>query len=169
MRIMKVLNHLEFEAVGNNDDDFFVGDFIKAGDTVAIIASLSQEEPDYIRYMGELEKEEIEKNMPDIVNPRKIAKCLSLCTMRKEEVRKTPRLGDKLEKLGDTTIRELHYDGELHIPYLIPILRKKDNDISITIIRALILKLIELIPEEKDLLNVILSEIEYSRIKGVEL
>jgi len=169
MRVTKVLNHLEFEAEGTYDDDFFVGDIIKAGNTAAIITSLSQEEPDYVRYMGELEKEEIERNMPDIVNPRKIAKCLSLCTMKRDEVKKTPRLGDKIEKLDDSTIRELHYDGELHIPYLIPILRKKDNDISITITRGLVLKLIELIPEEKELLNVILSEIEYNRIKGVEL
>jgi hypothetical protein len=70
-----------------------------------------------------------------------------------------------VEKVGDEEIRQIHYDGELRIPYLIPVLQKTD----ISTVKALILKLIELIPEESDLLEIILSEIEYSRMRGVEL
>jgi DNA polymerase III delta prime subunit len=161
MKVLRVLNHMEFEA----EIDADVGDMVKAGNIIAIITSIHQEEPDYVRYMGELEKEEMRKYLPDILKARRIARCLSLCTADLGEVRSTPRVGDEVIKVNDDEIRRIHYNGELKIPYLIPILQKAD----ISTVRALILKLMELIPEERDLLEIILSEIEYSRMRGVEL
>jgi hypothetical protein len=161
MKVLRVLSHNEFEV----EIDSSVGDIVKIGNIIAIVTSIHQEEPDYVRYMGELEKEEIKKYLPDIFKARRVVRCLSLCTSDLKDVRQAPKIGDKVEKVGDEEIRQIHYDGELRIPYLIPVLQKTD----ISTVKALILKLIELIPEESDLLEIILSEIEYSRMRGVEL
>jgi hypothetical protein len=115
--------------------------------------------------MGNLEKEEVKKFLPDVFKARRIAKCLLLCTENLEDVTKIPKVGDKVEKVEDEELRQIHYNGEFKIPYLIPLLEK----VEIPIIRALILKIMEIIPEEKDLLEIILAEIEYSRMRGVEL
>ncbi|MFO7966204.1 MAG: hypothetical protein R6U44_01215 [Archaeoglobaceae archaeon] len=161
MKVLRVLNHMEFEAEIDSD----VGDILKTGDIVTMVTSIRQEEPDYIRYMGDMEKEEVKNYMPDIFQPQRVGRCLSLCTVDLEDIKSTPRVGDKLETVTDEEIRDIHYQDEFRIPYLIPLLQKTD----ISTVRALILKLIELVPEEKDLLEIILSEIEYSRMRGAEL
>lgn len=161
MKVLRVLSHTEFEAETDSD----VGDILKTGDIVAMITSIRQEEPEYIRYMGEMEKEEIKNYMPDIFYPQRVARCLSLCTLSLGDVKSTPRVGDKVEVVDDHELREIHYQDELQIPYLIPLLQKTD----ISTVRTLIIKLMDLIPEEKDLLEIILSEIEYSRMRGAEL
>lgn len=161
MKVLRVLNHMEFEAEMDSD----VGDMLKSGDIVAMVTSVHQEEPEYIRYMSDLEKEEIKNYMPDIFQPHRKARCLCLCTLNLEDVKSTPRVGDAVEQVDDEEIREIHYQDELRIPYIIPLLQKTD----ISTVRALVLKLMELIPEEKDLLEIILSEIEYSRMRGAEL
>jgi len=162
-KVVRVINHSEFEA----EMDAEVGDVVKAGDIVAIVASIYQEEPDYVKYLNELEKEEIRMFMPDISEGKKIAKCISLCRMDLQEPRNTPKIGDIVEKVDDNFLRQMHYvNGEIRIPYLIPLLNKC-NDVGI--VRSLVLRLMDLIPEEKELLEIILAEIEYSRMRGVEL
>lgn len=161
MKVLRVLNHMEFEAEIDSD----IGDILKTGNIVAMVTSVHQEEPEYIRYMGDLEKEEVKNYMPDIFQPQRVARCLSLCTVDLGDIKSTPRVGDTVETVADEEIRDIHYQDELKIPYLIPLLQKTD----ISTVRALILKLMDLIPEEKDLLEIILSEIEYSRMRGAEL
>ncbi|HID43224.1 MAG TPA: hypothetical protein EYP30_05510 [Archaeoglobaceae archaeon] len=161
MTVLRVLNHMEFEAEIDTD----VGDIVKTGDVIALVTSIREEEPEYIRYMSDLEREEIRKYLPDIFRAKRVVRCVSLCTSDLKDVRKAPKVGDKVEKLEDDEIRKIHYDGELRIPYLIPLLNKTD----ISTVRSLILKIMELIPEERDLLEIILSEIEYNRMRGVEL
>jgi DNA-directed RNA polymerase subunit F len=161
MTVLRVLNHIEFEAEIDTD----IGDIVRTGDIIALVTSIREEEPDYVRYMSDLEREEIRKYLPDIFRARRVVRCISLCTSDLKDVRRAPKVGDRVEKLDDEEIRKLHYDGEFRIPYLIPLMHKTD----ISTVRTLVMKIMELIPEERDLLEIILSEIEYNRMRGVEL
>ncbi len=162
-KVIRVLSHSEFEA----EIDAEVGDIVKAGDIVAIITSIYQEEPDYVKYLNELERDEIRRFLPDISEGKKIARCIPLCRTDLQEPRSTPKIGDTVEKIDDNFLRQIHYaNGEFRVPYLISLLNRC-NDVGI--VRSLVLRLMDLIPEEKDLLEIILAEIEYNRMKGVEL
>jgi DNA-directed RNA polymerase subunit F len=162
-KVLKVLSHSEFEA----GIDAEVGDIVKAGDIVAIVSSIHQEEPEYIKYLSELEKEEIRRFLPDISEGKKIARCIALCKTNLSEARHAPKIGEEVERVEDGFLRQIHYaNGELRMPYLIFLLQRC-RDVGVT--RSLILKLMDLIPEERDLLEIILAEIEYSRMRGVEL
>ncbi|AEA46705.1 hypothetical protein [Archaeoglobus veneficus] len=162
-RVVRVLSHAEFEA----ELDAEAGDVVRAGDIIAVVTSIHQEEPDYVKYLSDLEKEEIKKFLPDVAEGKKIAKCVVLCRADLSEARKSPKIGENVEKVDDIFLRELHFSsGEFRIPYLIPLLQKC-KDVSIA--RSLLYRLMELIPEEKELLKIILAEIEYSMMRGVEL
>ena len=161
-RVLRVLSHSEFEAELDAD----AGDIVKVGDIIAIVTSIHQEEPEYVKYLSDLEREEIRKFLPDVAEGKKIAKCVVLCREDLSEARKSPRIGEDVVKVNDTFLRELHFaNGEFRIPYLIPLLQKC-KDISIA--RSLLSRLMELIPEEKELLDIIMAEIEYSMMKNVE-
>jgi len=164
-RVIKVISHSEFEA---EVEDVSVGDIVMCGNILAIVASIHQEEPEYAKYLGELDREEIKSFIPDVAEGKKIARCISLCTLNLEEPRTAPRIGEVLKRVDDETLRNVHYsNGEFNIPYLIPLIDKCRRDPSL--VRSLLLKLMEIIPEEKELLEIILAEIEYSRMRGVEM
>lgn len=164
-RVIRVISHSEFEAeVG----DVSVGDIVLCGDILAIVASVYQEEPEYAKYLGELDREEIRRFMPDISEGKKVARCIALCKMDLGEPRTAPKIGDELKPVSDEMLRSIHYsNGEFRIPYLIPLMERCRRDISL--IRSLLMRLMDVIPEERDLLEIILAEIEYNRMKGVEL
>ncbi len=162
-RVVRVLNYDEFEV----EMDVKIGDFVKVGDLIAVVYSIYEEEPEYIKYLGDIEKEELKKFAPDLIKERKIARCLILCKEDLEEARYPPRIGDKVEKISEFELRKLHFKGgELKIPYLINLIRKTRD---VGLVRSIIVRLMRLIPEEYDLLEILLAEIEYSRMRGVSL
>ncbi|HIP58658.1 MAG TPA: hypothetical protein EYH00_05085 [Archaeoglobus profundus] len=164
-KVIRVLNYSEFEA---EVEEVSVGDIVICGDILAMIVSIYQEEPEYTKYLGELDREELRSFIPDISEGKKIARCLSLCKINLEEPRTAPRIGDELKIVDDKFLREIHYaNGELKIPYLITLLEKCKKDLNL--IRSLLMRLMKIIPEEKELLEIILEGIEYTRMKGVEL
>jgi DNA-directed RNA polymerase subunit F len=164
-KVVRVLSHSEFEA---EVEDVSVGDIVLCGDILAIIASIYQEEPEYAKYLSELDKEEIKSFIPDVSEEKKIARCISLCKINLEEPKTAPKVGEKLEAVDDEFLRNVHYaNGEFRIPYLIPLMEKCKRDIGL--VRSLLMRLMEIVPEERDLLEIILAEIEYTRMKGVEL
>lgn len=164
-KVIRVLSHSEFEA---EVEDVSVGDIVLCGDILAIVASVYQEEPEYAKYLGELDREEIRRFMPDISEGKKVARCISLCRINLDEPRTAPKIGDTLKPVSDEMLRNIHYsNGEFRIPYLIPLIERCKKDISL--VRSLLMRLMEIIPEERDLLEIILAEIEYNRMKGVEL
>ena len=163
-KVVRVLSHSEFEA---EVEDVSVGDIVLCGDILAIVASIYQEEPEYAKYLGELDKEEIKSFIPDVSEGKKIARCISLCKINLEEPKTAPKVGEKLKPVDDEFLRKVHYaNGEFRIPYLIPLMEKCKRDIGL--VRSLLMKLMEIVPEERDLLEIILAEIEYTRMKGVE-
>jgi hypothetical protein len=161
-RVVRVLSHSEFEA----EIDTEVGEVVKAGDVIAIVISVYQEEIEYLKYLGELEKEEILRFLPDVSEGKKVAKCISLCRADLEEPRKAPKIGDVVEKIEDEALKQMHYtNGEFRAPYLVSLLGRCD----ISIVKSFILRLMDLVPEERELLEIILAEIEYNRMRSVEL
>jgi len=162
-KVVRVLSHSEFEA----EVEVEAGDVVRVGDLVAIVVSVYQEEPEYVKYLSNLEKEEMEMFMPDITEAKKIARCVVLCRDDLSETTKSPRIGDRVVRVDDIFLRNLHFSGgEFRIPYLISLLNKcKDTSIA----RTLLSRLIEVIPEERELMSIILAEIEYSMMKGIEL
>ncbi len=164
-RVVRVISHSEFEA---EVDEISVGDLVICGDLLAIVSSVYQEEPEYAKYLGELDREDIRMFMPDISEGKKIARCLTLCRLDLSEPRTAPRIGEELKPVSDETLRSIHYsNGEFRIPYLIPLLDRCRKDMSL--VRSLLMRLMDVIPEERELLEIILAEIEYSMMRGVEL
>ncbi len=162
-RVVRVISHNEFEA----EMEVEAGDVVRVGELIAVVTSIYQEEPEYIKYLGNLEKEEMRTFLPDITEGKKIARCVVVCMNDLSEAKKSPRIGDEVVKVDDVFLRNLHFSGdEFRIPYLIPLLQKC-KDVSIA--RILLSRLMEVIPEEKELISVILAEIEYSIMRGVEL
>ncbi|RLI74592.1 hypothetical protein DRO97_05645, partial [Archaeoglobales archaeon] len=77
-----------------------------------------------------------------------------------------PEVGAKVDRIENENLRNLHLkDGGLKIPYLIKLLKTSNIEVA----RRLVLRLMDLIPEERDLLEIILAEIEYNRMRGIEL
>ena len=164
-RVVRVLSHSEFEA---EVEDVSVGEIVLCGDILAIVASVYQEEPEYAKYLGELDREDIRMFMPDISEGKKVARCISLCKINLDEPRTAPKIGEEIKPVSDELLREIHYsNGEFKIPYLIPLIDRCRRDVSL--VRSLLLRLMDVIPEERELLEIILAEIEYSRMRGVEL
>lgn len=162
MKVLKILSHDEFEVEGN----LAVGDVICCGEILAIVTSIYQEESEYSDYMDRMDVEEIKKFLPDLIEGKRIARCLALCTTSFDDVINLPEVGSRINKLGSEELREMHLkNGELKIPYLIKLLKTSNIDVA----KRLVLKLINLIPEERDLLEIILAEIEYNRMRGIEL
>lgn len=162
MKVLKVLNHDEFEVEGN----LAVGDLICCNEILAIITSIYQEESEHSEYIDRLETEDIKRFLPDLVEGKRIARCLALCNTNLDDIINLPEVGAKVDRVDDKDLRDLHLkNGELKIPYLIKLLKTSNIDVA----RRLVLKLMDLIPEERDLLEIILAEIEYNRMKGVEL
>ncbi len=162
MKIVKILSHDEFEVEG----DLAVGDVVNCKGIMAIVVSIHQEGSEYSDYMHRMETEDIKKFLPDLVEGRRIAKCLALCTTNLDDAFTLPEIGTEVEKIDKDNLRNIHLkNGELRIPYLVKLLKRSNIDVA----RNLVLKLIEVIPEEKDLLEIILAEIEYKRMKGLEL
>jgi len=161
MKIVKIISQDEFEVEG----EFVLGDLIRSEDVLAVVISIYQEASEYSDYLGRLEVAEIKEFLPDLVEGRRVAKCLALSTVHLEDVFTLPRVGAEVSVVSKEELRDIHLkDGKLKIPYLVKLLRS-----NIDVARRLILKLIEAIPEEKDLLEIILAEIEYNRMRGVEL
>ncbi len=164
-RVIRVISHSEFEA---EVKDVSVGDLVLCGDILAIVASIHQEESEYAKYLGEMDREEIRRFMPDISEGRKVARCICLCKVNLEEPRTGPKIGEILTPVNDEKLRRIHFqDGEFKIPYLIQLMERCKRDYSL--VRSLILRLMDVIPEERELLEIILAEIEYNRMRGVEL
>ena len=137
------------------------------GDLVAIVSSVYEEEPEYLKYVERISREDLAKFAPDLASGRKVTRCIVLCKLNLDEVRKPPRIGESVRIMDDFEIRNMHFArGEFMIPYLIPLIRKTKN---VELVRSVITKLMKLIPEELDLLEILLSEIEYSRMRGVSI
>jgi len=161
MKILRIIAPREFEIEG----DLKIGDFVECGDIIGIISYVYQEEPEILKYIGGLDKEEIGKFLPDISEARTLSRCYSLCTKELNEPLNSPKIGEKVRILNDDEIRKLHIrDGNIAIPYL-PFLISKNVDLAKRVVK----KLISLFPEEKDVLEIILLEIEYNKLKRVEI
>ena len=164
-RVIRVIDHGEFEA---EVEDVSVGDVVLCGDLIAIVASIHQEEPEYAKYLSDLDREEIKSFIPDVSEGRKIARCISLCRIDLEEPKSAPKIGEELRIVSDEELRKVHYsNGEFRIPYLIPLLDRCRKDLSL--VRSLLLRLMDVVPEERELLEIILAEIEYSRMREMQL
>jgi len=162
MRILKILNHDEFEVEG----DLAVGDLICCNEILAIVTSIYQEESEYSEYIDRLETEDIKRFLPDLVEGKRVARCLALCNTNLGDVVSLPEVGAKVDRIENENLRNLHLkDGGLKIPYLIKLLKTSNIEVA----RRLVLRLMDLIPEERDLLEIILAEIEYNRMRGIEL
>ncbi len=165
-RVVRVLNHCEFEAEVN--EEVSVGDIVLCGDLMAIVASIHQEESEYVKYLGDVDRETISKFIPDIADDRRVARCIILCRTNLEEPRRTPKIGEELVPVDDDRLRRIHTaNGEFRIPYLIPLMERCRKDLSL--VRSLLIRLMNVIPEERELLEIILAEVEYSRMREMQL
>lgn len=160
MRVVRVLSKREFEAEGELD----LGVFVRAGDVIAVSSDIRQEENEIVSYLGEEDIERLRSFLPDLEESRILTRFIVLMDL-KGGLTKTPKVGDEIALLSDEEVKKAHMiDGSLKIPYM-PYLIRKDLDVA----RAVLLKLIDLFPEEKDVLEMILAEADYAVMRGVDL
>ncbi len=131
-----------------------VGELVKAGECLAVVVSVSGEEPEYLKYAGELNREEIEKFMPDVAEKSVVSRCYVLRGMGENL---SPEVGDEVSPATDEFIKEYHLrSGNFRIPYFYQMLKACDIEIT----KQVMLRLKKVF-ESKEIINVLLREIDY--------
>ncbi|AIY90632.1 hypothetical protein [Geoglobus acetivorans] len=160
MRVCKVISRREFEAEGEID----IGVFAKTGNLLSISSEVRQEEDELGKYLSDEDIERLRNFLPDLEQPRTYTRFTVLMDVN-GGLTGVPKVGEEIEVLNDEDIRKAHtISGEFRMPYL-PYLMKKDVELA----KIVILKLFRLFPEERDILEMILAEIEYSVMREVDL
>jgi len=139
------------------DGKLKVGEIVKAGNCLAVVVSVSGEIPEYLKYAGELNKKEIEMYMPDVLESRVTSKCYILgdCTCD---------IGDEVKLADDEDVRSYHMiNGEFRIPYFYQMLKNCDVDIAKSVTKRL-----KNVFKDKEILNVLLKEIEYMIMNSIK-
>jgi len=161
MKVVRVDSKKWFEAEG----ELSIGEFVKAGDVIAISAEVHQEEEEIVKYLSKGDVERIKAFLPDLGEPKFKTKFIILMDVEGKEPRNLPKIGDDVEIMDEREIAEVHFrEGELSVPYL-PYLMRKDRNLA----RIAVMKLMDLFPEYREIFDVILAEIEYSLLKEVDL
>ncbi len=153
MQVIRVMDRV-FEV----DGKLRVGEIVKAGDCLAVVVSVSGEEPEYVKYAGELSRDEVEAYMPDIVENRVVSKCYVLRGVGESFA---PDVGDTVSSASDEDIRKYHTRGdEFRIPYFYQLLK-----IDIDIAKSVLLRLKKVF-ENEEIIDVLLREIDYMLMYG---
>ncbi len=153
MQVVRVMDRV-FEVDGKLN----IGDIVKAGDCLAVVVSVSGEEPEYMKYAGELSRDEIEAYMPDIVEKRVISKCYVLRGLGESFA---PDIGDEVRAASDEEIREYHTrGGEFKIPYFYQLLK-----VDIDVAKNVLLRLKKVF-EDEEIIDILLREIDYMLMFG---
>ncbi|AGK60399.1 hypothetical protein Asulf_00370 [Archaeoglobus sulfaticallidus PM70-1] len=156
MKVIRILSQDEFEI----DGDLKEGDVVRVGDCYAIVIKIYHEESELLRYLHN--EGEIRSYLPDINLGRRIARCLSI---KKDFV---PEIGADAEIVDDSELKKAHLvDGEFSMPYLVQMMRKCRD--RMWIVRDYLERLMRAIPEERDVIEIIKSEVEYSMLRDVEV
>jgi|Deesub1362B_J571_1020462.scaffolds.fasta_scaffold00047_114 hypothetical protein len=166
MKVVAVKGFREFDVEG----ELQIGDFIRCGDLIGLVKGLRIEEPEFVSYLSKYDVDEIKRFMPDVVEVKKIAECITLCDLKLSDPVRTPEIGDDVVVLSDDEIRSLHMQSGqsgngFSIPYLLQLVDRAD----ISVIKRLLERLMRIIPEEKELLDILMCEVEYAIMKKMQL
>ncbi len=158
MQVVRVIDRV-FEV----DGKLKVGEVVKAGDCLAVVVSVSGEEPEYVKYAGELSREEVEAFMPDVVERKVVSKCYVLRGMGESF---SPDVGDEVREASDEEIREFHTrNGEFRIPYFYQLLK-----IDIDVAKSVLLRLKKVFEGDdvanREIIDILLREIDYMLMHG---
>ncbi len=161
MRVIRVNSIREFEAEGEIE----IGTFVKVGDSISISSGVYQHEDEISKYLRKADVEKIRKFMPDLAEPKTFTKFYVLMDVEGNEPVKMVKIGDEIQIMDKDEIVKVHtVNGEVRVPYL-PFLMRKDRELA----RNIVNRLMEIIPSNKDLLEMILIEIEYSLLREVDI
>ncbi len=165
MKVVAVRGLREFD-VDDSEGRLEVGDFIRCGNLIGLVKGLRIEEPEFVSYLSKYDVEEIKKFMPDVVEVKRIAECVTLCDAELSEPVRTPEIGADVEVLSDEEVRSLHMqENGFSVPYLLQLVDRAE----IAVIRRLLERLVRVIPEEKELLDILMCEVEYAIMKRIQL
>ena len=160
MRVVRVNSIREFEAEGEME----IGTFVKVGSVISISCGVYQQEDEISRYLGKADVEKIRKFMPDLAEPKTFTKFYALMDTGAVEPVKMVRIGEEVKLMDEEEIVKSHtVNGEIRLPYL-PFLMKRDRDLA----RSAVRRLMNMIPSQKDIFEMILVEIEYSLLREVD-
>ncbi len=161
MRVVRVSSAREFEAEGEIE----IGTFVKVGNVISISSEVYQQEDEISRYLGKADVEKLRKFMPDLSEPKTFTKFYVLMNAEGSEPVRMVKIGDEVEVMSRDEIVRIHVqNGEIRVPYL-PFLMRKDRDLAKTAVS----RLMDLIPDHRDLFEMILIEIEYSLLREVDV
>ncbi|AKG91698.1 hypothetical protein GAH_00977 [Geoglobus ahangari] len=161
MRVVRVNSRREFEV----DGEVEIGTFVRVGDLVAVSAEVFQQEDEISKYLSKGDVERIRAFLPDLAEPNVFTRFVVLMDSRSRAPRTMPKVGDEVEIMDDAGVIEAHTSsGELSVPYL-PYLMRRDRELA----RIVVERLSSLLPEYRDVLDIVLAEIEYSLLREVDL
>ena len=164
MKVVAVKGLREFDV--DSEGRLEIGDFIRCGNIIGLVKGLRVEEPEFVGYLSNYDVDEIKKFMPDVVEVKKIAECIALCDAQLSDPVTTPEIGDEVEVLGDEEVRRLHMqNGSFSVPYLLQLVDRAD----IGVIKRLLERLVRVIPEERELLDILMCEVEYAIMRKMQL
>ncbi len=161
MKVVRVNSRREFEVEGEVE----IGTFVRVGNLIAVSAEVFQQEDEISKYLSKGDVEKLRAFLPDLGEPKFVTRFLVLMDVNSRPPRTMPRIGDEVVVMDWEEVAEVHTpDGELSIPYL-PYLIRKDRDLA----RFVVEQLLEMLPEHRELLDIVLAEIEYSLLREVDL
>ncbi len=161
MKVLRANSLREFEV----DGEIEIGSFVLADDIIGVSATIYQQEEEITKYLSKEDLNTLRSFLPDLSEPKFVTKCYALMNSKLENPKSLPKIGSDVRLLNDEEIKKIHLkNGELYIPYL-PFLIKRDIEIS----RTVVLKLMNIFPEYKDLLEIIFAEIEFRIMEEVDV
>ncbi len=161
MRVVKVDSVREFEAEGEME----IGTFVRVGDIISLSSHVYQQEDEISRYLGKADIERIKEFMPDLTEAKTYTKFYALMSIDGSDPLRMVRIGEEIQVMDNDEIAEIHtLDNQIRIPYL-TFLIKKDRDLARNVVR----RLMSIVPDQKDILEMILIEIEYSLLREVDI
>lgn len=161
MRVVRVNSRREFEVEGEVE----IGTFVRVRNLVAVSAEVFQQEDEISKYLSKGDVERLKEFLPDLGEPKFVTRFIVLMDVNSKPPRTMPRIGDEVAVMDGGEISHVHTaGGELSIPYL-PYLIRRDRELA----KAVVERLLELLPDHRDVLDIVLAEIEYSLLREVDL
>ncbi len=161
MKVIRVNSRREFEVEGEVE----IGTFVRVGNLVAVSAEIFQQEDEISKYLSKGDVERLRSFLPDLGEPEFVTKFIVLMDTSSKPPRMMPRIGDDVAVMSNEEIARVHTaGGELSVPYL-PYLIRRDRELA----KSVVEKLAALLPDYRDVLDIVLAEIEYSLLREVDL
>jgi len=167
-RVVEVRCHDEY--ICSAEASGIYGCFVRAGDTIGVVTDIFHPEPELVRYMGDISRNDALMYIPDTFESTPLAKILVVGDSSGYVSTSIPEIGEEVYMLSEDEIRRFHLsDGEFTMPYYLRIVEKLDRQSALPLLMTLLKNLRNIFPEKKKFLDLLETNIEYGfKIQGMK-